>query len=250
MESRAPVAFVTNACGYAGIPAVTSLLDTGFEVFAHDASFPEADPWASLAAGPHRATRLGGRSVDALDAVWAATGRLDALVSNDHHPAVQLPTEDVAIEVLEDTLSVLLVQPVAMLQKAIPRMKAGGGGNIVMVTSCRTRLPIAGAAIPDMARAASNALVRSLAVELAPASIAVNAIAPNFLYSEAYYPKARFIDDPAGRSFVAAQVPMARLGRPDEIGEVIAFLARTQARFMTGAVIDFAGGWPMSPPRP
>jgi len=101
-----------------------------------------------------------------------------------------------------------------------------------------------------MARAASNALVRSLAVELAPSNISVNAIAPNFLYSEAYYPKARFVHDAAGSEFVKRSVPAGRLGRPDEIGEVIAFLATTKARFMTGAIIDFSGGWPASPPRP
>ncbi len=83
-----------------------------------------------------------------------------------------------------------------------------------MVTSCRTKLPIPGGAIPDAARDAANALMRSLAIELAPFDIAVNAVAPNFLYSEAYYPRAIFIDDPKGRAFVEASVPAKRLGRP------------------------------------
>jgi 3-oxoacyl-[acyl-carrier protein] reductase len=45
-------------------------------------------------------------------------------------------------------------------------------------------------------------------------------------------------------------VPAGRLGRPDEIGELIRFLATTKARFLTGAIIDFNGGWPASAPRP
>ncbi len=110
-------------------------------------------------------------------------------------------------------------------------MKAQGGGAVVMITSCRTRLPITGGAIPDAARAAANALVRSLVVKLAPLSIAVNAIAPIFLYSEAYFPRATFIDDSAGRAYVEAAVPAKRLGRPDEIGELILFLATTKAQF-------------------
>ena len=68
-----------------------------------------------------------------------------------------------------------------------------------MITSNRTRLPLPGGAIPDAARAGLNALVKSLSLELAPHGIPVNAIAPNYLYSETYFPRARFIDDPAGR---------------------------------------------------
>lgn len=45
-------------------------------------------------------------------------------------------------------------------------------------------------------------------------------------------------------------VPAGRLGKPDEIGEVIRFLATTEARFLTGALIDFSGGWPAAPARP
>jgi hypothetical protein len=56
--------------------------------------------------------------------------------------------------------------------------------------------------------------------------IAINAIAPNLLYGEAYYPRARFLDDPAGRDDVMSEVPAGRLGRPDEIGDLIRFLDR------------------------
>jgi len=244
-----PVAFVSNASGYAGPPAVAALLAAGFRVYAHDAGAP-AGPQPPAADDPTTLTRLGGAASAALTAAWDQAGRMDALVSNDHHPAIHQPTARALLDDLRDTLEVLAVQPFALMQAAIPRFQAQGGGNVVVVTSCRTRLPMPGGAIPDMARAAANALVRALAVELAPDGIAINAIAPNFLYSEAYYPRATFIDDAQGRDFVRASVPAGRLGRPEEIGEIIAFLATTTARFMTGAIIDFSGGWPASPPRP
>jgi len=63
-------------------------------------------------------------------------------------------------------------------------------------------------------------------------------------YSEAYYPRARFIDDPVGRQEIAGKVPMGRLGEPREIGELIAFLASGRTPFTTGQVIHFTGGWP------
>ncbi|HJV93134.1 MAG TPA: SDR family oxidoreductase, partial [Azonexus sp.] len=64
------------------------------------------------------------------------------------------------------------------------------------------------------------------------------------LYSEAYYPRAKFIDDPAGKAQIAAKVPLGRLGEPREIGELIAFLASGRSPFTTGQVINFTGGWP------
>ena len=49
--------------------------------------------------------------------------------------------------------------------------------------------------------------------------IPVNAIAPNYLYSEAYFPKAKFIDNPIGKNFIREVVPAGRLGEPEEIGD-------------------------------
>jgi len=62
--------------------------------------------------------------------------------------------------------------------------------------------------------------------------------------SEAYYPRARFVDDSDGTAQIAAKVPLGRLGRPEEIGELISFLASGKAPFVAGQVIDFTGGWP------
>lgn len=78
------------------------------------------------------------------------------------------------------------------------------------------------------------------------------AIAPNDLYSEAYYPRARYVDDAAGHAYIEQVVPAGRLARPEEIGELIGYLATMQGSFMTGAIIDFSGGWPvaLAPPRP
>ncbi|WP_207004080.1 SDR family oxidoreductase [Trinickia mobilis] len=249
--SSTPAALVTNATGYAGPPAVDALGEAGFRVLVHDRQFSDQaileqflrlHPYAEYVRAESPAGLPG--------AVLNVAGRLDTIVSNDHVPAVQTASEKASLEDLRNTFEVLVVEPFAMLQAAIPYLKAQGRGNVIVITSCRTHAPIPGGAIPDSARAAANAMVRSLAVELAPHEIAVNAIAPNFLYSEAYYPRATFIDDPVGRAYVEATVPAQRLGRPDEIGEVIRFLATTQARFLTGAIIDFNGAWPGCQVRP
>lgn len=93
-------------------------------------------------------------------------------------------------------------------------------------------------------------MVRSLAIDCARDGVVVNAVAPNFLYSEAYYPRALFVESERGRDYVRQSVPVGRLAEPEEIGEVILFLATVRTRFLTGAVVDFSGGWPFGPARP
>jgi NAD(P)-dependent dehydrogenase (short-subunit alcohol dehydrogenase family) len=72
----------------------------------------------------------------------------------------------------------------------------------------------------------------------------VNAVAPNFLYSETYYPRAQWMEDPKYVQRIKDMVPLGRLGRPEEIGELIAFLVSGKSDFVTGQVIPFTGGWP------
>ena len=251
MPENQRTALVTNASDYAGPPAVDALAEAGFRVLVQDATFADDAAWDRFATNRPGAERLSAAEpASAAAEAWQRAGRIDAIVSNDHHPAIATPAGTAELGALRQSFEVLVAQPFALMQAAVPRLKGQGGGNVVMITSCRTLLPMPGSAIPDMCRAAENALVRSLAVDLAPAGIAVNAVAPNFLYSEAYYPRAVFIEDPAGQAFVAQSVPAGRLGEPAEIGELILFLATTEARFLTGAIIDFSGGWPASPPRP
>jgi 3-oxoacyl-[acyl-carrier protein] reductase len=251
MKNKRQVALVTNASDFAGPPAVDALGNAHFRVLVHDRTFADPDVWSRFSSVHPQAELLrAGDPGTVVSAAWELAGRVDAIVSNDHYPALHGPSSEASLDALRATLEVLVVEPFALLKAAIPRFKSQGGGNVVMITSCRTRLPMAGGAIPDAARAAANALVRSFAIELAPFNVAVNAVAPNFLYSEAYYPRATFIDDPVGKAYVAASVPAGRLGRPEEIGDVIRFLATTESRFLTGSIVDFAGGWPAGQTRP
>jgi len=249
--SAKKAALVTNASDYAGPPAVDALLSADFRVLVHDRTFADPDIWRKYSNLHPQAEYIAAENPeDLIRKAWTAANEIAVIVSNDHHPAVNVPTEMASLEALRRTLEVLVVEPFSLLKSAIPFLKAQGGGNIIMITSCRTQLPMPGGAIPDAARAAENALVRSLAIELAPFDIAINAIAPNFLYSEAYFPRALFIDDTRGKDYVASSVPAGRLGEPAEIGEIIKMLATIKGRFMTGAILDFSGAWPAAAVRP
>ena len=62
--------------------------------------------------------------------------------------------------------------------------------------------------------------------------------------------RARFVDNAAGRASIGPVVPAGRLARPEEIGEIIHYLATMEGTFLTGAIIDFSGGWPVALPPP
>ncbi len=246
-----PVALITHALAYVGPAACAALLGAGYRLHADDAGFADPAVAASWrAAHPGASTSALADPAALVPATLAAHGRLDVLVSNDAHPAVHRPILDGDPAALRETLAVLVEGPYRLMRAGAAQLVQQGGGSIVFITSCRTALPMAGGAIPDMARAAANALLRSLAIELAPAGIPVNAIAPNFYASEAYFPHARFVENAAGRDYIQRVVPAGRLGQPAEIGALISYLAALRSPFPTGAIIPFAGGWPAAPPRP
>jgi NAD(P)-dependent dehydrogenase (short-subunit alcohol dehydrogenase family) len=146
-----------------------------------------------------------------VESAWAVRNRLDVLVSNDACRPIHGPIEEAEIEGLQSTLDRLVVFPFGIARAAIPRLKAQAKARVVFISSNRNRLPLRGGSIPDIARAGANALVKSLRIELAPHGIPVNAIAANCLYSETYYPKARFVDAAAGRAYIEQTVPAGRL---------------------------------------
>jgi 3-oxoacyl-[acyl-carrier protein] reductase len=246
-----PVALITNALAFAGPPAVESLRKAGFQIVVHDVAFMSSGAQAGYrSANPDVFILSDQTPTEIVESAWAVSNRLDVLVSNDAYRPIHGPIENAEIDSLEATLDRLVVFPFAIAKAAIPRLKDQAKARVVFISSNRNRLPLRGGSIPDIARAGVNALVKSLSIELAPHGIPVNAIAPNYLYSETYYPKARFVDDPDGRAYIEQAVPVGRLAEPEEIGELIHYLATMHGTFMTGAIIDFSGGWPVAAPPP
>ncbi len=246
-----PVALITNALSFAGPPAVAALLKAGFQIVAHDVAFLATGAQESYQSAYPDVFVLGDQTPAAIvESAWGVSNRLDVLVSNDAYPPIHGSIEAAELESLQATLDRLVVFPFGIARAAIPRLKNQTKARVVFISSNRNRLPALGGSIPDIARAGANALVKSLSIELAPYGIPVNAIAPNYLYSETYYPRARFVDDAAGRAYIEQVVPAGRLARPEEIGELIHYLATMEGTFLTGAIIDFSGGWPVAIPLP
>eukprot|EP00756_Hemistasia_phaeocysticola_P065109 Hpha_TRINITY_DN8309_c0_g1::TRINITY_DN8309_c0_g1_i1::g.154316::m.154316 len=144
---------------------------------------------------------------------------------------------------MRDALEALTVAPYEFACAAAREMiRQGGGGRIVFVTSAAPFRGLANYSPYCAARGATNALAKALAVELAPHRITVNAVAPNFIQSEAYFPKA-LISDPKNYKKITANVPLKRLGEKREGASAVKYLISGDAGFITGHVLPVAGGW-------
>lgn len=236
---------LTNVCQYAGPGSVPVLLREHGRLYCHDSRFFDPAVAGKFEAAHRGAVALAAQTPDALaDELAGRSIAIETVIHNDVHPNTPLPIEEIPAAMLQAAFDALLLFPARLTQRLLPAMKARGRGRFIFVTSARDRQPESGYAVATSIRAATTAFALALAREAAPHGIQVNVVAPNYLYSEAYYPRARFVDDPVGRAQIAAKVPLGRLGTPAEIGELVGFLASGRAPFVTGQVIDFTGGWP------
>jgi NAD(P)-dependent dehydrogenase (short-subunit alcohol dehydrogenase family) len=143
---------------------------------------------------------------------------------------------------LSDTFARLAVEPLLFANAAARAMRQRGRGRIVFVSSSAPIGGTPGFAAYASARAAVNGAVRSLALELAPFGVTVNAAAANFIQTETYYPKS-LLADPVKGPRLLARIPLGRLGEADELASLVEYLALGECGFLTGQVIPVAGGW-------
>jgi glucose 1-dehydrogenase len=172
-----------------------------------------------------------------------ARGRLDIVVANAAY-TVREPVVDAAWENIQRVSQVSQFGVFHTCQLAARQMVAQAeagqaGGKIVIISSILEEMPAAGSAAYNMAKAAINHLGRTMAIELAPYRINVNMVNPGW------------IDTPGERKFSSEEqlrqagkrIPWGRLGTPEDIGKVVAFLASDEADYITGATLRVDGGF-------
>ncbi len=229
LEGR--VVVITHARHFVGPAASACLAGYGATVVCHDGA-PGPGITVADAAGPE----------ELVAEVVAAHGRIDVLVCNDAYPAQRAPVDEAVAGEMARALEALVAWPYRLIGRAVPHMKAAGGGRIVMVTSAAPLRGLANYSIYATARGAGNALVKSLSLELAPFDIQVNAVAPNYIENPTYFPPELLANETAMAKMLS-NIPLKRLGKPQEVAETIAFLASDKCGFITGHVLPVAGGW-------
>ncbi len=242
--SEASIALVTNAREYAGPGSVAALLENGFAVLCHDRSFgDEACRTQFENDYPGAITLLEQEPAALIETALREHGRIDALVSNDIILSSMKPIEDATLEEYRVVIEDGLVWPFALANAVVPQMKERQSGALVFITSGAALAPSQNLTMYSSARAGAVALSQSLAKELGPFNIQVNAICPNWFKSETYFSDERLAQYPKLAERIQNEVPIKRLGQQHEMGELVALLVSQKAMPVTGQAIAFAGGF-------
>jgi 3-oxoacyl-[acyl-carrier protein] reductase len=142
-------------------------------------------------------------------------------------------------DLFSTTLEINLAGPMRLARALAPGMAERGWGRVVNVSSIwgvvakERRLPYI------VSKSGLNGLTRAMAVEFGPAGVLVNAVAPGFVMTEMTVQN----NTPAELETIARGLPLRRMAQPEEIAELIAFLASSRNSFMTGQVVVCDGGY-------
>jgi NAD(P)-dependent dehydrogenase (short-subunit alcohol dehydrogenase family) len=240
------VALVTG--GSTGIGAATALLlaERGAEVVitgrnaasldASAARHPRITPFVADLARAEEAQR----SIEQVRARW---DRLDILVNNagvlELAPLAALTPAHV-----RRTFATNVEGLIETTRLALPLLERSRG-NVVNVTSIAAEQPFPNMSVYSASKAAVLALTRSWAQELGAAGVRVNAVSPGPVVTPMFSAEKLGVPAPEVEklgAFILGLVPLARFGRPEEIAEVVAFLASSAAGYVTGAEYTVGGG--------
>jgi NAD(P)-dependent dehydrogenase (short-subunit alcohol dehydrogenase family) len=246
MSSRQPVwahglegkrACVTGASSGLGLAIAEALAGAGAEVLAvaRDpaklsaavARTPNVRAWAADVTGDEFCEQLERENVD--------------ILVNNAGTNVPLPITEVTADVLDRMLNLNVRAAYLASQAAARSMLARGTeGAIINITSQMGHVGSPRRTVYCMTKHALEGLTKALAVELAPAGIRVNSVAPTFIETPMTKP---MFDDPQFKEFVEAMIPLGRIGQPGDVAAAVVYLASPAANMVTGTSLLVDGGW-------
>ena len=236
-------ALVTGAAGGIGQSLVAKLRAEGVKVAATDISLTGVEAEALLAGDlcdPSFCDRLPQQAQEAL-------GGLDIVINNAgiirRGKITQASDEDYRL-----SMAVNVEAPFRLCRAAIPLMAKRGGGAIVNTASCWGLYPGPDHPIYVMSKAAIASLTQCLGRDHASQNIRVNAVCPNEVNTPMLRTgfSIRGLNPDQAISELNNSVPLGRIAEPEDIADVILFLASDQARYICGALVEVNGGKPVS----
>ena len=172
-----------------------------------------------------------------------AFGRVDILVNNAGTSATG-EFESVTDEAWQADFDLKLFGAVRLARLAIPHMKRQGGGRIINITNIGAKQPRAKSMPTTVTRAAGLAFTKALSKEYAPHNILVNTVCIGLVRAAQHERRAEKAGTPVEQLYaeMAKDIPLGRVGRAEEVANVIAFLASGAASFVTGSSVNLDGG--------
>jgi len=248
--SKEKVALVTGASRGIGRAIASRLASDGVLVVVHYGRNQKA-----AAATVREIEKKGGRaspvqadlsSLEGVRALFRAmdkrlqdllgTRKFDILVNNAGIPLAAGIGQTTEGE-FDKLVAVNMKAPFFIIQQALPRLR--DGGRIINISSGTSRIAFPEEVAYAMTKAALNSFTLSLAKQLGPRGITVNAVAPGIIATDFH---GDWLRSPKARKFAASVAALGRVGLPEDIADVVAFLASSDARWITGAFIDATGG--------
>lgn len=243
-------AFVAGASKGLGKACAKALIDEGSKVFVCARNPKEIEKTATElnAAGwvavdvsrPDGVRRVIAECLRAL-------GGLDILVTNAGGPPTG-PFESAGDEDWDIAYQLNLMSAVRIIREALPALKASGRGRIVNLTGYGVKEPMTDLVVSDSVRAGVTVMAKTIASDFAPYGITVNNIAPGPIMTdrliEVHAARAKSIGISLDEQFsrFSQTVPVRRLGKPEEVGDLCAYLCSQQAGYITGQSIVIDGG--------
>ncbi len=236
------VAIVTGASRGIGLGIAERLVAEGAKVTVTARKAEALDEAVQQLGGPDVALAVAGKADDPAhqdDAIARTVdtfGGLDLLVNNTGINPVYGPMIELDLDAARKIFEVNVLSALAWTQKAYQARMAEHGGAVVNVSSVGGLKPAPGIGFYGSSKAMLNHVTQELAVELGP-GIRVNAVAPAVVktkFATALYE--------GKEEQVSAEYPLKRLGLPEDIGSVVAFLLSDDASWMTGQVVVIDGG--------
>jgi NAD(P)-dependent dehydrogenase (short-subunit alcohol dehydrogenase family) len=229
-------ALVTGATSGIGRAVAMRLASDGFEVIVHGRDVARGAQIVGEIEGKGGRARFVSADLSEpadVQRLADATGDIEVLVNNGGFSWFG-PTADLDVETFDALFASNVRAPYFLVSALAPGMAARGTGSIINVSSMTGQIGLAGAAAYGATKASLSAMTRAWAAEFSPSGVRVNAIAPGPVYTDGAAPERT--------EALGSTTPLNRAAKPDEIAEVISFLASPRASYVTGAIIAADGG--------
>lgn len=246
--SEKPVAIVTGAASGIGEATARLLVDRGYRVglIDHDGalltrSAEGLDPALVEACAADVSSRA--EMSEAVSRVLTRFGRIDALHSNAGVIGSGGPLRSASDDDFDRVMAINVRGGLVAMQAVLPTLLAQGAGSIVFTVSTAGQKPSPSLGVYSVSKYALIGLVKNAAADLGPAGIRVNGIAPGLTDTPAFRATSqRSAGDGEGTIFANRNLPLGRVGQPEEVAEAVLWLFGDGSRYVTGAIVNVDGG--------